>query len=349
MMKDKKKIAVFFGGCSTEYEVSLQSAAAVIAHIDTEKYETVFIGLDGKTGEWLWYRGTPELIEKDRWRREGACVPVYPAMERRVSGFVYWEAQGMKTISVDAALPVLHGKNGEDGTLQGVLELAGIPVIGCGLLSSALCMDKELAHRIARMEGIRTAESLTVQKPYNGEKLKLEAQKIGYPLFVKPVKSGSSFGITKVSAQEQLLPAVEAAFDHDDRVVLEQEIRGFEVGCAICGAEELFIGAVDEIELSDGFFDYTEKYTLKTSKIHVPARISGEKAEEIKRTAAVLYRALGCSGFARVDMFLTPEGELYFNEINTIPGFTTHSRYPGMMKAAGISFAELVERILETV
>ena len=113
-MKDKKKIAVFFGGCSTEYEVSLQSAAAVIAHIDTEKYETVFIGLDGKTGEWLWYRGTPELIEKDRWRREGACVPVYPAMDRSVSGFVYWEAQGMKTISVDAALPILHGKNGED-------------------------------------------------------------------------------------------------------------------------------------------------------------------------------------------------------------------------------------------
>lgn len=172
-------------------------------------------------------------------------------------------------------------------------------------------------------------------------------EQLGYPLFVKPLRAGSSFGITKVGRQEELLDAVDHAFAYDSIVILEEMIEGFEVGCAILGTETLTVGAVDEIELSEGFFDYTEKYTLKSSNIHVPARISQEKAQEIQETAMRIYRGLGCSYFARVDLFLTPEGEIYFNEVNTIPGFTSHSRYPNMLKEVGISFAEIIERLLE--
>ena len=179
------------------------------------------------------------------------------------------------------------------------------------------------------------------------EEICAKAREIGYPLFVKPVKAGSSYGVTKVSAPEQLASAVALAFRYDNEVILEENIDGFEVGCAVLGTNDLITGEVDEIELSGGFFDYTEKYTLKTSAIHVPARIDSAKAEEIKATAKTIYKALGCRGFARVDMFLTPAGEIVFNEVNTIPGFTEHSRYPGMMKAAGIPFREVISRILE--
>lgn len=168
-----------------------------------------------------------------------------------------------------------------------------------------------------------------------------------YPVFVKPVRAGSSFGITKVSGPEELPAAMEEAFRHDSAVILEETIPGFEVGCAVMGNEELTVGLVDEIALSEGFFNYEEKYTLKTSAIHCPARIPPEKAAEIQAAAKTIYRALDCRVFARVDLFLTPDGEIVFNEVNTIPGFTAHSRYPSMMQGIGISFGELVTRLIE--
>ncbi len=346
-------IAVFFGGCSTEYEVSLQSACSVIQNMNLDKYNLILVGIDRNTGKWFWYRGEVEAIARDCWQNEKDCTPVFPSVDRNVHGICYPDGTELKTISLDGALPILHGKNGEDGTLQGLLELMKVPVIGCGMLSSALCMDKELAHRIVRMGGIKTAGSALLEDC--GEDVSLEesggiyekARELGYPLFVKPVRSGSSFGITKVQCEEQLLPAVREAFRHDSAVILEEMIGGFEVGCAVLGTKEVIIGEVDEIELSDGFFDYAEKYTLKTSAIHVPARITEEKSREIKETAFRIYRMLKCTGFARVDMFLTQEGEIYFNEVNTIPGFTSHSRYPNMLKAAGMEFGEVIERILE--
>ena len=166
-------------------------------------------------------------------------------------------------------------------------------------------------------------------------------------MYVKPVKAGSSFGITRVESPDQLSKAIDGAFLYDNQVILEENIQGIEVGCAVLGTETLLTGAIDEIELSKGFFNFTEKYTLHSSAIHVPARISDAKAEEIKQTAKRIYRALGCAGFARVDLFLTPSGQLVFNEVNTIPGFTEHSRYPGMMKAAGYSLADVLDRIIE--
>ena len=343
----RKKIAILFGGCSSEYEVSLQSAYAVITHMDIRRYEPILIGIT-RDGKWYLYQGEPEHIASDNWYSEETCVSVVVSPDKELHGIILLKAQGSETISLDGALPILHGKNGEDGTVQGVLELAEIPLIGCNTMSSAICMDKETAHRLAGECGVKIPKSYTISEAeMNVMQLRIWGRELGYPLFVKPLRAGSSFGITRVEKVEDLQNAVEHAFEYDSYVILEEMIEGFEVGCAVLGKEELMTGVVDEIELSEGFFDYTEKYTLKSSKIHVPARISPEKAKEIQETAKVIYRALGCSHFARVDMFLTPKGEIYFNEVNTIPGFTSHSRYPNMMKEAGIPFEELLIRLLE--
>lgn len=359
----KYNVAVIFGGCSSEYSVSLQSAYAVISHLDRALFEPVMIGIS-KEGEWFYFHGDIRKIPEDTWCNETDCVPAVLSPDRNAHSLLLPDRDGVRSIPVDAAFPVLHGKNGEDGTVQGLIELAGIPLAGCSVFSSALCMDKDRAHKLAACAGVRVPEAMVLKRepaandgacvtgrrepaPAAAERLGAFAQKTGYPLFVKPVKAGSSYGVTKVCRKEELLDAVSLAFEYDDEVIVEENIEGFEVGCAVLGTDRLVTGEVDEIELSGGFFDFTEKYTLKTSQIHVPARISRGKAEEIKETAKKLYRALGCSVFARVDMFLTPEGEVVFNEINTIPGFTEHSRYPGMMKAAGCSLEELLNKILE--
>lgn len=342
----RKKIAVLFGGCSPEYGVSLQSAAAVIRHMDREKYEPYPIGIT-HTGDWFYYTGEAEKIEADTWQRDGDCTLVTVSLSRSRPGFILLKEKGAEYMEIDVAFPVLHGKNGEDGTVQGMLELAGIPVAGCGVLASALCMDKDRAHRLAKEAGVRVPRSRVYGRNAERERIRKQAAQIGYPLFVKPVKAGSSYGITKVGDESGLFAAVELAFAYDEKIIVEECISGFEVGCAVLGTEELTVGEVDEIELSDGFFDFTEKYTLKTSAIHVPARILPEEAEKIKKTAKVIYRALDCRGFARVDMFLSGEKEIVFNEINTIPGFTLHSRFPNMMKAAGISFTEIISTVLE--
>lgn len=343
-----KKIAVLFGGCSSEYEVSLQSAYSVITNIDRTKYTPVLIGINRK-GNWFLFEGKEDTILNDTWHQQKECYEAVISMDKSLHGIIVWKngREGKaEEIAISAALPMLHGKNGEDGTVQGALELAGIPVIGCNTVSSAVCMDKDMAHRLAKEAGVSVPKSILFSKD-NQEKAEKLIGEIGYPVFVKPLRAGSSFGITKVDKKEDLKEAMELAFSHDELVVVEEMIEGFEVGCAVLGREELIVGEVDEIQLSQGFFDYTEKYTLKSSKIFVPARISKEKAEEIKNTGKKIYKALGCSFFARVDMFLTPRGKIYFNEVNTIPGFTEHSRYPGMMKAAGLSLKEVVNRLIE--
>ncbi len=342
---NKLNIAVFFGGCSSEYSISLESAYSVIHSMNREKYNPVMIGITQK-GSWYYYEGDERKIKSDAWFNEYECTSALLSPDKGAQKLLVLRKDGIEYIKIDAALPVLHGRNGEDGTIQGLIELSGIPLIGCGTLSSALCMDKDRAHRLAGEAGVKipTAAVLTPETPLSFASQ--FAAEIGYPLYVKPVKAGSSYGVTRVEAPEQLSDAVALAFQYDNQVIIENNIEGFEVGCAVLGNETLLVGEVDEIELSAGFFDFTEKYTLKTSAIHVPARISKEKSDEIKETAKIVYRALGCTGFARVDLFLKPDGTIVFNEINTIPGFTEHSRYPGMMKAAGYSFDEVIERII---
>lgn len=342
----RKKVAVLFGGCSPEYQVSLQSAHAVMSHMDREQYDLIPIGLERHTGKWFWYRGDLDEIPENNWCREQVCTPVFLSSDRGVHGLVYLENGRQMMLSLDGALPILHGGNGEDGTVQGALQLAGVRVIGCGTLSSALCMDKLLAHRTAESGGILCPRSVLIESVQE-EELRQAMSSLSYPVFVKPVRAGSSFGITRVKEEAELAEAVRKALVYDSQALIEEAVDGFEVGCAVVGTKRLITGEVDEIELSGDFFDYTEKYTLKTSRIHVPARIPSALAEEVRKTACRIYRLLGCSGFARVDMFLTPDGRIWFNEVNTIPGFTVHSRFPGMLKAAGIPFQDTVRMILE--
>jgi len=353
---ERKTIAVIFGGCSTEYEVSLQSAFAVLSGLERgsreyenlkhERLEVIPIGIARK-GEWYRYTGDYRKLQNETWEQDHTeLIPVVISQSRTVKGML--ELSGRpRAVKLDLVFPVLHGRNGEDGTVQGMFELAGIPVIGCNTLASALCMDKDRAHRLVGNAGILVPESVVRRNTKKDrESLEEAVKNLSYPLFVKPVRAGSSFGITKIYGRQELWPAVERAFLYDDDILIEENVEGFEVGCAVLGKEELIVGRVDEIELTEGFFDYTEKYTLKSSRIHMPARIGADCEKRIQETAVKIYRTLGCSGFARVDMFLKPDGEIVFNEVNTIPGFTDHSRYPNMMKGIGMPFEEILDRLI---
>ncbi len=342
----QKTVLFLFGGCSTEHDISLQSAQAVLEHLDRGRWRPLMVGITRK-GEWRCYNGPVSAIGDGSWQRDNLhCTPCTLSLDRDRHQLLLL-GERVSRVSFDGAFPILHGKNGEDGTVQGLLELAGIPFAGCGALSSALCMDKDRSHKLAALAGVPAPRGFAFSAGADRGDIQAAAETLGYPLFVKPVRSGSSFGISRVTEPAGLMPAVKEAFGHDREVLLEEAVDGFEVGCAVLGNDTLTLGQVDEIELRGGFFDFTEKYTLQTSAIHCPARISPEKTLEIQRAAVSVYRALDCRGFARVDLFLTSRGEVLFNEVNTIPGFTAHSRYPNMMRAAGLDFISLVTRILE--
>lgn len=344
---NKIKIAVLFGGCSTEYNVSLQSSYSVLSNLNTEQYDVIPLGIT-RQGGWFRYYGAYENILNNTWFKDiKSCIPAFISPDRSLHGIIELKGHEIESTQLDAAFPILHGKNGEDGTVQGLIELAGIPLIGCSTLSSALCMDKDKAHSIVHAAGIAVPKAAVITHSTTETEIFDCTRNLKYPLFVKPARAGSSFGITKIYSPEELVSAVQLAFEHDSKVVIEENVDGFEVGCAILGNEELIVGSVDEIELGDVFFDYTEKYTQKNSKIHMPARIDTELQSKVQNTAKIIYKTLGCSGFARVDMFLTPNKEIVFNEVNTIPGFTSHSRYPNMMKGAGLSFSGILDKLIE--
>ena len=267
-------ILVLFGGCSTEYGVSLQSAAAVLAHFPPA-YTPLPVGIT-RDGRWLRYFGPADALPADRWQKN--AVPCTLSLDRG-GGALLWLDGSHRREEFAAAFPVLHGKNGEDGTVQGVFELAGVPVIGCGVLPSALCMDKDRAHKLAALAGVAVPKSAKFDRGAAAGEIAAAAESIGWPLFVKPVRAGSSFGISRIEGPEALETAVAAAFEQDSEILLEEAVPGFEVGCAVLGLPEgeLTVGEVDEIELSQGFFDFEEKYTLKTSAIHCPARIPAAK------------------------------------------------------------------------
>lgn len=340
---NKKKIGIIFGGCSPEYDVSLESAYSVITNINKEKYEAILIGITRK-GDWYRYEGEVENIKDNTWQEKGKCTKVMISSNKSDKGII--ELESRNVIKLDVIFPVLHGKDGEDGAVQGLIQLSGIPLIGCDILSSSLCMDKYLSHELVENCGIKVAKNIVINTKTTKEEVNKKIRELQYPLFVKPMRAGSSFGITKVESEKEIEKAIQEAFKYDTEIIIEENVEGIEIGCAILGNEELTIGEVDEIELSDGFFNYEEKYTLKTSKIYVPARIDEETTKKAKEIAIQIYRILKCRDFARVDMFLTKKGEIYFNEINTIPGFTSHSRYPSMMKQIGINFEQLIEKLI---
>lgn len=345
-MEKKLKIAVIFGGCSPEYPVSLESAHSVIVNLDREKYEPVLLGIT-RGGEWFRFLGGAEALEDDSWHLDRSlCIPAVISPDRDLHGVVEFRMNGVRTTRLDAAFPVMHGRNGEDGTVQGLCELAGIPVIGCGTLASALCMDKDRAHRLASLAGVEVPKSVCFAGLPAQAELEELTRGLPFPVFVKPVRAGSSFGITKVASPAGLRAAVREALRYDREVIIEEAISGFEVGCAVMGCGELTTGRADEIEIQGELFDYKEKYNLITSKIHMPARVDAGTERRIQETAKRIYRALGCRCFARVDMFLEPTGRLVFNEVNTIPGFTSHSRFPNMMRGIGLEFPALLDELV---
>ncbi len=342
----RKRIAVIFGGHSSEYEVSLQSAFSVLQNMNENKFEVFPVGIT-REGEWYHYTGGLEQIRDNSWAEEKENLhSVAVSQSRPAPGFLVFDGDGCRRIPVDLVLPVLHGRNGEDGTLQGLFELAGIPVAGCGTLSSALCMDKDRAHKLVGLAGIAVPKAVAFRQADQEAACRKVKESLSCPLFVKPLRAGSSLGITRITKMQELFSAVEFAFTYDTEVIVEEEVDGSEVGCAILGDEVLTVGRVDEVALSGSFFDYTEKYTLQSSRIYMPARVERKTEERIQETAVAIYRTLGCSGFARVDMFYTSSGEIVFNEVNTIPGFTSHSRYPNMMKGIGLSFTEVLDKLL---
>ena len=246
------KIAVLFGGCSPEYGVSLQSAAAVLRHMDQSRYEPVMVGIS-QAGDWFHYTGPVDNIESDTWYSAEICAPAVVCPDRSAPSLLVFGPEGMQNVHLDAAFPVLHGRNGEDGTVQGLFELAGVPLVGCGVLASALCMDKDRAHKLAQAAGVAVPQSFVLERWMGVTVAMAEGETLGYPLFVKPVRAGSSYGITKVLERGQLPAALELAFAYDDHVILEEAVPGFEVGCAVLGSETLTVGEPDEIELAGGF------------------------------------------------------------------------------------------------
>lgn len=344
---EKIRLAVIFGGNSSEYPVSLHSVASVLRSLDKDKYELILLPID-RDGVWYYYNGDIDTLEHDHWKEHPSTRHAVFSPSAKEGVYILDDAE-VQRMEIDCVLPILHGKNGEDGTLQGLLELSTIPYVGCNHVSSAISMDKDYTHIICEAAGIPMAPYISL---LSCEEIDYDAlidevdEKLTLPLFVKPANAGSSFGITKVDDYKDLQDAVQFAFEYDKKVIIETGIDGFEVGCAVLGNNELVVGEIDEIDTHNNFFDYDAKYELENTQILCPARVDTVISDEVKELAKKIFRILGGSGLARVDMFVTKDSEIYFNEINTIPGFTSASRYPSMMKAVGVEFPELLDRLI---
>jgi D-alanine--(R)-lactate ligase len=333
------KIAIIFGGSSEEHPISVKSAQEVAKNLDLEKYEPLYIGI-ARNGAWKLCDGPRAGWEDD------SCPQVMLSPDRSVGGVVVLEQGHCREIGLNVVFPVLHGTLGEDGAIQGLLELSGIPYVGCDVQSSALCMDKSLAYTVASAAGVAVPRFWVVTANEQ-----IDADRLTYPVFVKPARSGSSFGVSKVSSGDELMSAVAAARRYDDKVLVEEAVVGSEVGCAVLGnGPDLIVGEPDRISLSHGFFRIHQEgqpeQGSENSSFICPADITAEVRELVQATARTLYLALGCSGLSRVDMFLKDDGTIVLNEVNTLPGMTSYSRYPRMMAAAGLSLAEVIDRVI---
>ena len=351
-MEVKCSLAVLFGGKSSEYEVSLVSASSVIRHADPDKYDLMKIGIT-RDGRWFLFEGPVEDIETGRWCAETAAmdrVMVNPSAGSRELLFVS-PAGRVTTRRVDVVFPVLHGAFGEDGTLQGMLSLAGIPVVGCGCLSSALCMDKSMAKAVLNDAGVLQARAVLArradyEKDPEGFRQRAE-EAFGYPMFVKPSNAGSSVGVSKVKAAEDFAPAMEKAFREDWKVLVEECVVGREIEVAVLEEKGRYTVSVPaEIDPGAEFYDYDTKYVDDTAKFYIPARLPAETAERVRRLAEKVFRTLDCRGLARVDFFVREDGTVLLNEVNTLPGFTSISMYPKLMTYEGMTYGELVDRLI---
>ncbi len=352
-MKNKKiRLGVLFGGKSAEHEISLISAKNVIEALDKEKYDVFLIGID-KTGEWrlrdaysyLMHAENPRLIALHESKD---CVALVPKHHRKelVS---YSGNQLQESLQIDVIFPVLHGTYGEDGTVQGLLKLANIPFVGAGVLGSAIGMDKDVMKRLLRDAGIPIARFLTVN-PYDRHQFAYETvvEKLGLPFFVKPANSGSSVGISKVKNKDAFIASIEDAFLYDRKILIEEYVEGREIECSVLGNDEPIVSLPGELIPQHEFYSYEAKYIDEEgARFQIPVELPLAVTQKIQKMAIDAYRALCCEGMARVDFFLKPNGDVVLNEINTIPGFTKISMYPKLWMASGISYSQLLDRLIE--
>ncbi len=345
----KKNVLLLFGGCSSEHDVSLKSATTILNNVDGTKYTVHPLGIT-KEGKWLLYTGTDYDLTTNGWQTNGIPAILSPDATQKCL-WVMKESGGTPIrIPVDIVFPVLHGKNGEDGTIQGLCELAQIPFVGCGLLASAVSMDKAFTKIVVATKGVPQAGFVIVKekemKTIDAVVAKIEAA-FPYPYFIKPANAGSSVGISKAKNKEELISGLYEAMKHDKKVLVEETIIGREVETAVLGNEEIQVSGVGEILAAAEFYDFDAKYNNAASKTVVNADLPVEIKEKIRTYAKDVFDAVEGKGLSRIDFFVKEDGSIIFNELNTLPGFTSISMYPMLFAEAGISIKELVTQLIE--
>lgn len=342
--RKRLKVAILFGGRSAEHEVSVVSAQGVMAAIDTARFQPVPMGVT-RQGTWLTPAQTEQALARIRLERLKSLD------EPLGDGLLYRTPALASLRRVDAVLPLIHGTNGEDGTLQGLLELAGVPYAGAGVAASAIGMDKALQKTIFRQQSLPVANDVVVlasqwRRDPEGVRQGVEAS-IPYPSFVKPANGGSSIGTSKALSREDLDAGLAEAFRHDRKVLVEECVDGRQVEVAVLGNDEPEASPAGEITFRGEFYDYFAKYEDPNTQLHIPADIPESTSARLREMALEAYRAIDCAGFARIDFFLLPDGRCLLNEVNTIPGFTPMSMYPKLWEYAGLSYRDLITRLIE--
>lgn len=350
-MSRKIRVGVLFGGRSGEHEVSLTSAASILHALDRKKYEVVPVGIS-REGRWLVGSAATRLLPEVLEQGEPVVPSVDPAGPRLIPLKPAAIAEGAKDPALDVIFPVLHGTFGEDGTVQGLLELAGVPYVGAGVLGSSVGMDKDVMKRLFRDARLPVVKWITVLRS-DVERIPAGvARRVGrvlrYPVFVKPANLGSSVGISKVRRAAELKPALALAAQYDRKVLIERAVNAREIECAVLGNDDPQASVPGEIVPVNEFYDYEAKYLKEGSELIIPARLPKGKAREVRELSIAAFRAVECSGMARVDFLLDRRsGKLYVNEVNTIPGFTPISMYPKLWEASGLAYPRLLDRLIE--
>lgn len=346
-MADKLKVCVIFGGQSPEHEISRKSVTSVLNNLNKEKYEITIIGIT-KKGEWYLYAGDISKIENGDWEKEDNKRAII-SPDAGQKAILVFEENGISEIHPDIVFPVLHGEYGEDGTIQGLLELANIKYVGMGVLASANGMDKSYTKIVLDAAGIPQADWVVVKtsEGYEGYIQEIE-QKLGYPCFVKPCNTGSSVGVGKAHNRDELLAALSEAAKFDRKILVEENIDGHEVECAVLGNEHPKAAAVGEIMPTVEFYDFDAKYNDNSTKLQIPAEIPEDIYEQIREYSVKAFKALDGMGLSRVDFFVKySDNSVLLNEINTLPGFTNISMYPKLWDAAGVGYSELLDKLIE--
>lgn len=353
-MGNKISLLILFGGVSSEHEVSCASAASVLKHINRDKYDIYTIGIT-KEGNWLLTSSPVDHIGDSRWESDEGNKTAFIAPDHSTKGIIIQEEDGTLTKKpIDVVFPILHGKNGEDGTMQGLLQISGIPFVGSDAAASASSMDKAITKAIIDQTNVvNQAKCIVLHKktyekdPKNEVIALFDYFECQLPLFVKPANAGSSVGISKVKDADDLPAAIEKALKEDDKVLIQEAIVGREIEVAVLGNEKPEASCIGEIFAANEFYDYEAKYQNAQSKTGIVFDLDEEKEKEIRDAAIKVYETMGCKGLSRVDFFLKESGKVIFNEINTLPGFTNISMYPKLWEASGLPYDKLIDKLIE--